>query len=92
MKIFKFPLYYNPEQIFSSLLTKNLEEAYQKDGFKPSIYALTPTRGISAEVREKYKKIKYEDRLDGAIKVHRFSMYGNSRVQSFVQFAIPAYN
>ncbi len=75
MKILKLPSYYYPEQISSSHLTKDLEEVYQKAGFELSVYAPTPTRGVSAEVREKYKKIKYEERLDGAIKVHRFSMF-----------------
>ena len=74
MKILKLSAYYAPESISSSHLTEDLEKAYIDAGFDIDVYAPTPTRGVSAEVREKYKKIKYEEKYDGKIKIHRFSM------------------
>ena len=39
MKILKLSPYYDPEQISSSHLTKDLEEAYVNAGFEIEIYA-----------------------------------------------------
>lgn len=75
MKILKLPTYSYPEQVSSSHLSKDLEEAYAKAGFETVMYAPTPCRGISEEERRKYKKIGYEERYDGKVKIHRFSMY-----------------
>ena len=74
MKILKMPPYYFPETVSSSHLSGDLEKAYAEAGFEMEAYAPTPTRGITKEEREKYKKIKYEEFLDGKIKLHRFSM------------------
>ena len=74
MKILKLPAYYAPESVSSSHLIGDLEEAYISAGFEIDVYAPTPTRGVSLEVRNQYKKIKYEEKRDGKIKVHRFSM------------------
>ena len=75
MKILRLCPYYEPEQISSSYLTKDLEEAYVNAGFEIEIYVPTPTRSISKEVRKQYKKIKYEEKFNGKIKVYRFSMF-----------------
>ena len=74
MKILKLAAYYAPENTAILHLTKDREEAYLAEGFELEVYAPTPTRGISDEVYEEYKKIKYEEKYDGKIKVRRFSM------------------
>ena len=74
MKILKIPPYYSPERISSSHLTDDLERAYVAAGHTVEVYAPTPTRGVSDEVREQYKKIKHEQKLDGKITVKRFPM------------------
>ena len=74
MKILRLPSYYFPENVSSSHLSKDLQEAYVNAGFEIEAYAPTPTRGITDEVREQYKKIKYEEFYDGKIKLHRFNM------------------
>ena len=38
------------------------------------MFAPTPTRGVDLETIQKYKKIKYEERCDGKLYIHRFSM------------------
>ncbi len=79
MKILKLSPYCFPEQVSSSHLTNDLYEAYQRSGIETEIYCPTPTRGIDKETREKYKKIKYEERYDGTVKIHRFSMFREGR-------------
>ena len=59
MKILKLSPYCRPEEMASSHLSRDLDEAYLRNGFSFEIFAPTPTRGVSPEVREKYKKIKY---------------------------------
>ena len=75
MNILKFSSYFFPERISSSRLTADSYKAYKQSGFIAHVYAPTPTRGISAEERKKYSKIKYEELYDGCVKVHRFPMF-----------------
>ena len=42
-------------------------------------YTPTPCRGIDAETRKKYKKIRLEERFDGHLIVHRFSMFAEGK-------------
>jgi glycosyltransferase involved in cell wall biosynthesis len=79
MKILKLSPYYDPEQISSSHLTKDLEEAYVSAGFEIEIYAPTPTRGVNNKIRSNYKRIKYEEKYGGKIKIHRFAMFREGR-------------
>ncbi len=75
MKILKLSSYYVPEQISSSHLSKDLEDAYLNAGFTIDVFCPTPTRGITKEIRKKYKRIKHEEMRDGKIIVRRFSMF-----------------
>ena len=75
MKLLKLSAYCDPEQVSSSHLTKDLQAAYLAAGFTIENFVPTPTRGVSKEVREKYKKIKYEEQENGKIIIHRFSMF-----------------
>ena len=75
MKILKLSPYYYPEKISSSHLSDDLEDALIKKENEIEIYAPTPTRGISDEIRKKFRKIKYEELYDGHIKIHRFDMF-----------------
>lgn len=75
MNILKLPPYYAPERISSTHLTEDLEAAYAAAGFTTEIYVPTPTRGITPAERAVYKNIKYEEKLDGKLIVHRFSMF-----------------
>lgn len=75
MKMLRLSPYYAPERISSTHLTDDLEMAYANAGFLTEIYVPTPTRGISKEEWETYRKIKYEEKYDGSLHVHRFSMF-----------------
>lgn len=74
MKILELFPYYFPEQISSSHLDRDLEESLVDAGFDLEIYTPTPTRGISLDTYQKYKKIGKESKRDGHIQVHRFAM------------------
>ena len=75
MELLRLPAYCFPEQTASSHLTNDLEQAFGMAGFVVNIIVATPTRGISNEVREKYKKIKYEEIQDGKVIIRRFAMF-----------------
>ena len=79
MKLLFLPAYSFPEKAASPYLGENRNEAFANAGFTMEAYVPTPCRGISKEVREKYKKIKYEEMLDGKYQIHRFSMYAEGR-------------
>lgn len=79
MKILNLTTYYFPEQVASSHLTADLEEVYRENGIETILHVPTPTRGVSGEVRKQYKKIKYEERLDTSIKIHRFHMFSEPK-------------
>ncbi len=75
MRILRLRSYYSPEKTAFSHLADDLDEGYAKSGIVCINYAPTPTRGISKEIRREYKKKKYEERYDGNIIIHRFSMF-----------------
>lgn len=79
MKILKLPAYCDPERISSSHLSRDLEEAYAAAGFETEMYCPTPTRGVSPEVREQYKTIRYEEKREGKLKIYRFPMMREGR-------------
>lgn len=86
MKILKLSSYCYPEQIASSHLAKDMNEAYEKAGIVCEIHTPTPTRGVDKETRKKYKKIKYEELNNGYVQIHRFSMFAepkNSLLRAF---------
>ena len=75
MKLLYLPAYTYPEKAASEYLGHNMNQAFADAGFQMIVYAPIPTRGVSREVRERYKKIKCEERFNGYMKVHRFAMY-----------------
>jgi glycosyltransferase involved in cell wall biosynthesis len=79
MKILFLSAYGYPEQAASSYLGANRSRAFVDAGFKMVTYIPTPTRGVTPEIRKKYKKIKYEERISGVSVIHRFSMFGEGK-------------
>lgn len=79
MKILMLPAYFLPEQVASTHLSSNLHEALTKAKCYRTVYVPMPTRGISRELREKYKRKKSELMYDGYMEVHRFSMYAEGK-------------
>ena len=79
MKILLLPAYFYPEQAASSYLGDNIRQAMCEADCELELYAPMPTRGISKEVREEYKKRKLEHWHDGRLEIHRFSMYAEGK-------------
>ena len=79
MRLLYLTAYSYPEQPASSYLGRNRNQAFADQGWEMVSYTPTPCRGIDAETRKKYKKIKYEERFDGHLIVHRFSMYAEGK-------------
>lgn len=79
MKILLLPAYFYPEQAASSYLGDNIRQAMCESGAILELYAPMPTRGISKEVREEYKKRRMEHWHDGKLEIHRFLMYGEGK-------------
>lgn len=79
MKILLLPAYFYPEQAASSYLGDNIRQALCEAGCDVVLYAPIPSRGISKEVREEYKKRKLEHWHDGRLEIHRFSMYAEGK-------------
>lgn len=86
MKILELPAYFYPESMSSSHLDDSLRQAITNAGIKMVIYCPTPTRGISDEVRNEYKKKRIEKMYGGMVIVNRFPLYGegtNSVLRAF---------
>lgn len=86
----KLSPYSFPEEVSSSHLSKDLNSAFFEAGVVVENFVPTPSRGISKEVRKKYKKIKYEERNNGHTVIHRFAMFpeGKSPVQRAVRYVL----
>lgn len=74
MRLLLLPAYFFPELVSDTPLDDARYEAFAKAGMDMVLYTSTPTRSVSPEDKEKYKKIKREQMYDGKMDVHRFSM------------------
>lgn len=79
MKILQLTSYFYPEKAASFYLRDNRDEAFLKEGFQIVVYTPVPTRGVSKDEREYYKRHKLESKASGQMKVHRFSLYGEGK-------------
>lgn len=74
MKILFLSSYFFPEQASNSYLSENRNHAFADAGVEMVVYTPMPTRNISKEIRNEYKKKKIERIYDGKMVVHRFSL------------------
>lgn len=79
MRILLLPPYFFPEQMASTHLDNDRFTKYSKHDVDAEVIVPTPTRGISEEIREKYKNIKTEEMFNGHVHVHRFAMFAEGR-------------
>ena len=79
MRILFETAYFAPETAASSYLGDNIREAICKSGCHIELYAPTPCRGISKDIREEYKNKKEEIMYDGMMVIHRFPMYAERK-------------
>lgn len=78
-KILLLPAYFYPEVVSSSYLSNNRYEALAKQGYKMVVYTPIPTRGISKEVRNEYKRRKKELMYEGNMEVYRYSLMSEGK-------------
>lgn len=57
----------------------NVREKLADNEIEMELYVPTPTRGISKQIRSKYKNIPYEEFHKGKLKIHRFSMVSENK-------------
>lgn len=81
MKILFLPAYYYPEHAASSYLGDDLRVALCENDAEIVLYAPTPSRGVTAEIRKEYssKEKKREVLLDGKLVVTRFNLYAEGK-------------
>ena len=72
MNILFLDAYFYPEKIAYTHLENDLIEQIVNDGHNIFVICPTPTRGITEEVRIKYKKVKNESLKNGKLRVARF--------------------
>lgn len=81
MKLLFLSTYCKPEHAASGYLGQNRNEVYSKLGWDMVVFAPTPCRGISKEVREEYKKKEHrvEKDFEGYRTIYRFPMYAEGK-------------
>lgn len=72
MKILFLDAYFNPELIAFTHLENDLIKEIVDAGHEIDILCPIPVRGVKKEVRELYKKKRYEEIYDGRVRIHRF--------------------
>lgn len=79
MKVLFLESYFKPEKTSGAHLAEDMRKELIKRGHSLYVYAPTPTRGIDDDTRKKYIKLKHETDFDGALKIHRFSLFGEGK-------------
>ena len=74
MKLLLLPAYFYPELVSDTPLDDARYDAFAKVGMNMELFTSIPTRGVSLEDKQKYRKIKNERMYDNKMNVHRFSM------------------
>lgn len=76
MKVLYLNAYFYPEDLASSYLGHNVREALVKSDATIVLYAPTPSRGVSEQIRKEYSSSKKNELwYDGRMHIHRFSLF-----------------
>lgn len=89
MKVLLLPSYFLPEGVSSPYISWNRNQAFVNEGWDIVVYTPVPSRGITPEVRDEYRKKKLEIMFDGKMTVHRFNLISeekNSLIRAFRYF------
>ena len=62
MKILLLPSYFEPEQFASLHLGNHRCQAFVESGYDVLVYTPMPTRGVTVDVRESYRRNKRRER------------------------------
>lgn len=88
MKLLLLPPYFTPEKQSSAMLDHQRYEAFARAGMEMSLFAPTPTRGISNEVRETYRNRKHELMYNNRMSVTRYPLIreGNNPIGRAIRY------
>lgn len=76
MKVLYLNAYFYPEDLASSYLGHNVREALANSNVDIVLYAPTPSRGVSEQIRKEYSTSKKNEVwYDGRMHIHRFSLF-----------------
>ena len=79
MRLLRLPSYFEPEKAASTYLWNNLSDAFAQAGIEMVVYTPMPTRGVSKEVREAYKRKPVEITHGGMMTTRRFKLFNEGR-------------
>lgn len=79
MKVLFLEAYFKPEKTSGAHIAENMRVALAEKGHDMIIYAPTPTRGVSDEIRKEYKKRKHEKDYNDKADIHRYYMFKEGR-------------
>lgn len=89
MKILLLPAYFYPEIVSSSHLAEDRNKAFVASHLELHVIVPMPSRGVTDQLRGKYKEKHREELFDGKIFVHRFSLYKehpSSQIQRMIRY------
>ena len=75
MKILAYSAYYSPEIAASMYLTEDIYRGIINAGHTLDVYVPMPTRCVSKETRQKYKKKRVEKKYKDRLTIHRITLY-----------------
>ena len=78
--IIRLYAYYTPEITASTHLVNDLEKILVDNDFQIDCVTPTPSRGLEQDIIDNYKDIRYEEKYDGKIRVHRFKLLPENSV------------
>jgi len=79
MKLLLLSAYFDPEVTASSQLAAGRNAAFVHEGFDLFVVAPTPSRGITKDLRIKYRRVMYEELFGGKLIVSRFAMFAEGK-------------
>ena len=90
MKVLYFDQYFPPEKASGSHLVQDLLDGMAKSGWEVNVFVPVPTRGVSDEVRECYKKNRIESTRGDRVIIHRMSLCkeGKNPIQRAFRYMI----
>lgn len=90
MKVLFLESYFKPEKTSGAHLAQDVRDGLVEKGHTMLIFAPTPSRGVSDEVRREYKKKKHETESNGAVKIYRYAMFkeGNNTLMRAARYSL----
>lgn len=79
MRVLFLESYFKPEKTSGAHLAEDVRISLAENGHTMQIYAPVPTRGVSEEVRQEYKRKKHETDYDGKADIYRYYMFREGR-------------